>query len=73
MAEILSNNSIIQNAIEQQLNDEEIVEIEKLDFNPLRVYFGDDYTINDRITIHQPSIQDFIDADNESDRTDEFL
>ena len=73
MADILSNNSIIQNAIEQQLNDEEIVEIEKLDFNPLRVYFGDDYTINDRITIHQPSIQDFIDADNESDRPDEFL
>ena len=67
MAEILSNNSIIQNAIEQQLNNEEIVEVEKLDFNPLRVYFGDDYTINDRITIHQPSIQDFIDADNESD------
>lgn len=67
MADILSNNSIIQNAIEQQLNDEEIVEVEKLDFNPLRVYFGDDYTINDKITIHQPSIQDFIDTDNESD------
>lgn len=67
MAEILSNNSIIQNAIEQQLNNEEIVEIEKLDFNPLRVYFGDDYVVNDRITIHQPSIQDFIDSDNESD------
>lgn len=67
MAEILSNNSIIQNAIEQQLNNEEIVEVEKLDFNPLRVYFGDDYVVNDRITIHQPSIQDFIDADNESD------
>lgn len=67
MAEVLSNNSIIQNAIEQQLNNEEIVEVEKLDFNPLRVYFGDDYVVNDRITIHQPSIQDFIDADNESD------
>ena len=67
MAEILSNHSIIQNAIEQQLNNEEIVEVEKLDFNPLRVYFGDDYVVNDRITIHQPSIQDFIDADNESD------
>ena len=67
MAEILSNNSIVQNAIEQQLNNEETVEVEKLDFNPLRVYFGDDYIVNDRITIHQPSIQDFIDADNESD------
>ena len=67
MAEILSNNSIVQNAIEQQLNNEETVEVEKLDFNPLRVYFGDDYVVNDRIIIHQPSIQDFIDADNESD------
>ena len=67
MAEILSNNSIVKNAIEQQLNNEQTVEAEKLDFNPLRVYFGDDYVINDRITIHQPSIQDFIDADNESD------
>ena len=67
MAEILSNNSIVKNAIEQQLNNEQTVEEEKLDFNPLRVYFGDDYVVNDRITIHQPSIQDFIDADNESD------
>lgn len=67
MAEILSNNSIVQNTIEQQLNNEEIVEVEKLDFNPLRVYFGDDYVINDRIIIHQPSIQDFIDSGNESD------
>ena len=67
MAEILSNNSIVKNAIEQQLNNEQTVEEEKLDFNPLRVYFGDDYIVNDRITIRQPSIQDFIDADNESD------
>ena len=67
MAEILSNNSIVQNAIEQQLNNEQTIEVEKLDFNPLRVYFGDDYVVNDRIIIHQPSIQDFIDADNESD------
>ena len=67
MADILSNNSIVQNAIEQQINNEQTVEVEKLDFNPLRVYFGDDYVVNDRIIIHQPSIQDFIDADNESD------
>lgn len=64
---MLSNNNIVQNAIKQQLNNEETVEVEKLDFNPLRVYFGDDYVINDRIIIHQPSIQDFIDADNELD------
>lgn len=67
MADILSNNSIIQNTIENQLNNEKVVEIEKLGFNPLRMYFGDDYVINDKIVIHQPSIQNFIDAENESD------
>lgn len=67
MAEAFSNSSIIQNSIEEQLNNEEIQEAEKLEFNPLRMYFGDDYVINDKITIHQPSIQDFIDAGNESD------
>ena len=66
MADIISNNGLIQNAIEQQLNESQSEELEKLDFNPLRVYFGDDYKINDRIIIHQPSIQDFIDADDES-------
>lgn len=67
MAEAFSNSSIIQNSIEEQLNNEEIQEVEELGFNPLRMYFGDDYVINDKITIHQPSIQDFIDADSESD------
>lgn len=67
MADILSNNSIIQNTIENQLNNEKVVEIEKLGFNSLRMYFGDDYVINDKIVIHQPSIQNFIDAENESD------
>lgn len=67
MTEAFSNSSIIQNSIEEQLNNEEIQEVEKLEFNPLRMYFGDDYIVNDKITIHQPSIQDFIDADNESD------
>lgn len=67
MVEIFSNNSIIQNSIEQQLNNEDIQEVEKLDFNPLRMYFGDDYIVNDRIIIHQPSIQDFIDADSDLD------
>ena len=60
MAEILSNNSIVQNAIEQQLNNEEIVEVEKLHFNPLRVYFGDDYVVNDYITMHQPKIGEIV-------------
>lgn len=67
MSETFSNNSIIQNSIEQQLNNQQIEETEKLDFNPLRMYFGDDYAVNDKIIIHQPSIQDFIDAENESD------
>ena len=67
MAESLSNTSIIQNSIEQQLNEEKIEEAEKLGFNLLKMYFGEDYVVNDKIIIHQPSIQDFIDVDNESD------
>ena len=62
----LSNNSIIQAAIEQQLNEEIVEEAEKLDFNPLQVYFGDDYVVNDRIVIHQPTIQNFIDCGEEN-------
>ncbi len=65
MAE-LSNNNIIQAAIEQQLNEEIVDDVEKLDFNPLQVYFGDDYIINDRIIIHQPTIQDFINCGEEN-------
>lgn len=37
---------------------------EKLDtfeFDELRMYFGDDYRVNDYITIHQPTIQEIID------------
>ena len=56
------NNDLIQNAIERQLEEEVAEEIEILDFNPLQVYFGDDYTVNDKITIHQPTIQNFIDC-----------
>lgn len=65
--EIINNGSFIQSVIEQQLN-EDILEFEeeKLDFNPLKVYFGDDYILNDRITIHQPSIQDFIEFGEEN-------
>lgn len=67
MAEMFSNNSFIQQTIEQQLSDERIQEVEELGFNPLRMYFGEDYVINEKIKIHQPSIQDFIDSENESD------
>lgn len=66
MAEILSNSSIIQATIEHQLNNEIVDESKKLDFNPLQVYFGDDYIVNDRIIIHQPTIQDFIDCGEEN-------
>ena len=67
MDEMFSNKSFIQQTIEQQFSDEQVQEIEELGFNPLKMYFGEDYVINEKIIIHQPSIQDFIDADNESD------
>lgn len=60
MAEVLYHNNMIQSAIERQLNEEIEDEVEELDFDPLYIYFGDDYVVNDRITIHQPTIQDFI-------------
>lgn len=66
MADTLLNNNIIQNTIEQQLDNEILEEVEKLDFNPLQLYFGDDYVVNDRIVIHQPTIQDFIDFGEEN-------
>lgn len=54
------NNDLVQSAIEAQIENEENKEEERLDFNPLQLYFGDDYVVNDEITIHQPSIQDYI-------------
>ena len=55
------NKSFVQDLIEQQLDSEELESEEQLDFNMLQMYFGEDYKVNDRITIHQPTIQDFID------------
>ena len=55
-----ANNDLVQSAIEAQIANEENNEEEYLDFNPLQLYFGDDYVVNDKITIHQPSIQDYI-------------
>ncbi len=55
-----ANNDLVQSAIEAQIVNEGNNEEEYLDFNPLQLYFGDDYVVNDRITIHQPSIQDYI-------------
>lgn len=34
---------------------------EPVEFDLLRLYFGEDYIVNDFITIHQPTIQDIID------------
>lgn len=34
---------------------------EPVEFDLLRLYFGEDYVVNDVITIHQPTIQDIID------------
>lgn len=56
-----SPSSIVQDAIERQFDNETFEEPDVLDFNPIAVYFGEDYEINDRIKIHQPTIQDFID------------
>nr|DAK70274.1 MAG TPA: hypothetical protein [Caudoviricetes sp.] len=67
MDEMFSNNSFIQQTIKQQFSDEQVQEIEELGFNPLKMYFGEDCVINEKITIHQPSIQDFIDSNSESD------
>ena len=55
-----ANNDLVQSAIEAQIANEENNEEEYFDFNPLQLYFGDDYVVNDKITIHQPSIQDYI-------------
>lgn len=47
-----ANNDLVQSAIEAQITNEENKEEEYLDFNPLQLYFGDDYVVNDKITIH---------------------
>lgn len=69
MSDLLSSNSIVQNAIGAQVENDYFneEEFEELDFNPLKVYFGDDYIVNNKICIHQPSIQDFIESKNEND------
>lgn len=53
--------SFIQDAYDKQLENLEEEERVKIDFNPLQLYFGEDYKVNDQITIYQPCVQDFID------------
>lgn len=56
-----SNMNMIQATIEKQLEEENLEEVEILDFNPLQVYFGEKYVVNEYISISQPTIQDYID------------
>lgn len=53
--------AFIQDVYDKQLENLEEEEKQKIDFNPLQLYFGEDYKVNDVITIHQPCVQDFID------------
>lgn len=57
------NTNVITDAIERQLAaDETELEKEKLGFNPLLLYYCEDFKVaDDKIIIRQPRIQDFID------------
>lgn len=64
----VQNTGFIQDAIQKQIDElqEEVGEQEELDFDPLRIYYGEDYIITDEennqtFKITQPTIQDFID------------
>ena len=43
-----SPSSIVQSAIEKQLSEQTIEEREILDFNPIALYFGEDYELRFR-------------------------
>ena len=62
-----NNSSTIQDFIKSDAESqlEQLEEEQKLDFNPLQMYFGEDYKVNDFIVIHQPTLQDFIDCGEE--------
>lgn len=62
--EVIVQNTV-QSIIQNQYEELNFADKESLDFNLLAMYFGDDYVVNDRITIRQPSIQDFIDVNDE--------
>lgn len=60
------DNSILDSQDLSSIFDKNIEYYEKLTspppkFDLLRLYFGEDYVVNDKIVIHQPSIQDIID------------
>lgn len=59
-------SSFISEAIQKQIESlNEIEEKEKLPFSPLKLFFNFEYPINEYLTIHQPTIQDFIDIGDE--------
>ena len=53
-------NTAITETIEQQL-EQDIAAQKKFPFDPVKMYFMEDYAISDQLVIHQPSIQDYID------------
>lgn len=57
------NNSFIKDTIEKQLEQENLEPDRDLrsNVNLLKLYFGDDLKYKDKLIIHQPTIQDFVD------------
>jgi hypothetical protein len=60
MSDISTN--VVTDAIERQLEaDQTDLEVEELGFDPLVLYYCEDFKVaENKITIHQPVIQDFI-------------
>lgn len=56
------STNVVTDAIERQLEaDQTNLEVEKLGFDPLVLYYCEDFKVaENKITIHQPVIQDFI-------------
>lgn len=54
-------DTFVSDLYEQNINYYNNLAGEEVKFDLLRLYFGEDYVINDRITIHQPTIQDILD------------
>ena len=56
------STNVVTDAIERQLEaDETNLEVEELGFDPLVLYYCEDFKVaENKITIHQPVIQDFI-------------
>lgn len=57
------NNSFVNETIQKQLEQENLEPNNNLcsNVNLLKLYFGDDFKYKDKLVIHQPTIQDFID------------